>query len=201
VRGDSIRDLYAKTLALLGLGVLAGAGALVDYWPVGITFPEAGAALEAPTVVVAIPPAALQVPVLRAHPGQLVTGGLPIAPAFEGRAVLPLPVTDTLPVAVGQQVSLAMPNAFPPAAQPALTTDPSNVVPAADYQSVALMIDDGAFGIESSLAPVDDEPDGLITGAFKKAGSSIMKTGMKTGASIFDAARVIGGAVRKALPN
>src|SRR5690606_234841 len=41
VRGDSRRDLYAKTLALCGLGLLAGTGALVDYWPVGMKLPLA----------------------------------------------------------------------------------------------------------------------------------------------------------------
>lgn len=39
MRGDSIRDLYAKTLAVAGLAVLALAGAVVDYWPVGGTLP------------------------------------------------------------------------------------------------------------------------------------------------------------------
>ena len=39
MRGDSLRDFYAKTLAVLGLGLLAGAGAIVDYWPVGGRLP------------------------------------------------------------------------------------------------------------------------------------------------------------------
>jgi hypothetical protein len=40
VRGDSLRDLYAKTLAVMGLGLLAAAGAVVDYWPVGGELPR-----------------------------------------------------------------------------------------------------------------------------------------------------------------
>ena len=44
MRGDSLRDFYAKTLAVLGLGLLAGAGALVDYWPVNEELPAAPAA-------------------------------------------------------------------------------------------------------------------------------------------------------------
>ena len=44
MRGDSLRDLYAKTLAVLGLGLLAGAGAVVDYWPVGSSAPAIASA-------------------------------------------------------------------------------------------------------------------------------------------------------------
>lgn len=39
MRGDSLRDFYAKTLAVLGLGVLAATGAAVDYWPVSEDWP------------------------------------------------------------------------------------------------------------------------------------------------------------------
>jgi hypothetical protein len=48
VRGDSLRDLYAKALALLGLGLLGAAGALVDYWPVRSGLPAVAAALVLP---------------------------------------------------------------------------------------------------------------------------------------------------------
>jgi hypothetical protein len=48
VRGDSLRDLYAKALALLGLGLLGAAGALVDYWPVPSALPAVAAARVLP---------------------------------------------------------------------------------------------------------------------------------------------------------
>jgi hypothetical protein len=48
VRGDSLRDLYAKALALLGLGLLGAAGALVDYWPVPSALPAVASALLLP---------------------------------------------------------------------------------------------------------------------------------------------------------
>jgi hypothetical protein len=48
VRGDSLRDLYAKALALLGLGLLGAAGALVDYWPVRGGLPVVASALVLP---------------------------------------------------------------------------------------------------------------------------------------------------------
>jgi hypothetical protein len=48
VRGDSLRDLYAKALALLGLGLLGAAGALVNYWPVRGDLPVVASALVLP---------------------------------------------------------------------------------------------------------------------------------------------------------
>jgi hypothetical protein len=48
VRGDSLRDLYAKALALLGLGLLGAAGALVDYWPVPSALPAVASARVLP---------------------------------------------------------------------------------------------------------------------------------------------------------
>lgn len=55
MRGDSLRDFYAKTLAVAGLGLLACAGAIVDYWPVNEELPKtpavAGLVREAPALV------------------------------------------------------------------------------------------------------------------------------------------------------
>lgn len=54
MRGDSLRDFYAKTLAVMGLGLLACAGAIVDYWPVNEELPStpaaAGLVREAPAL-------------------------------------------------------------------------------------------------------------------------------------------------------
>lgn len=48
MRGDSLRDLYAKALALLGLGLLGAAGALVNYWPVRGDLPAVASTLARP---------------------------------------------------------------------------------------------------------------------------------------------------------
>ena len=48
MRGDSLRDLYAKTLALFGLALLAGVGALVDYWPASGALPVVASPMPGP---------------------------------------------------------------------------------------------------------------------------------------------------------
>ena len=40
MRGDSLRDFYAKSLALLGLAFLGALGAAVDYWPTNLSIPR-----------------------------------------------------------------------------------------------------------------------------------------------------------------
>ena len=63
--------------------------------------------------------------------------------------------------------------------------------------------------VEYQGAPVaraisESEGDGLLSGAFRKTGNSLRKTGAKTGSSIVGAIRgfggVFSGAVRRALP-
>lgn len=70
MRGDSLRDFYAKTLAVVGLGLLAGAGAIVDYWPVNEELPTtpavSGLIAPAPVLVqnlsIAIPAPFMRAP-------------------------------------------------------------------------------------------------------------------------------------------
>ena len=40
MRGDSLRDFYAKALALFGLALLGALGAAVDYWPANVSIPN-----------------------------------------------------------------------------------------------------------------------------------------------------------------
>ena len=44
------------------------------------------------------------------------------------------------------------------------------------------------------------DPGGMFSGAFKKTGQSIVKGGVKTGASIVDAMRAVSGAFKKVWP-
>ena len=68
--------------------------------------------------------------------------------------------------------------------------------------AVGLLEAEPAFPMRAAVSGGggDGDHDGLITGAFKKTGSSIVKTGARTGTSIVDAMRVVSGMVRRALP-
>jgi hypothetical protein len=48
VRGDSRIDLYAKSLALAGLGLLGAVGAAIDYWPAETRLPQVAIASRSP---------------------------------------------------------------------------------------------------------------------------------------------------------
>ena len=109
MRGDSLRDFYAKTLAVLGLGVLAGAGAIVDYWPVNEDLPDVPAVVglrrDAPVLVQhldrQIP---LPSPVRRPPPAAMIVvttrfTGLPDFAGAASATLDPMPApADSLPV-------------------------------------------------------------------------------------------------------
>jgi hypothetical protein len=218
VRGDSIRDLYAKTLALLVLGALAGTGVLVDYWPVGLSTPAVPGALSVgpaigPLALDAVStavPAAVPAEKTMAAPPRQVARHLDAATAPAALATRnETGISRMLPVAVPDVVGLGpavwLPDPEQPAEElvlvaamavenPVLTLEPS----AEEPESVATA--HGARLVPAASAAGVDEGDGLITGAMKKTGSSILKTGARTGASIFDMVRVVGGMVRRALP-
>jgi hypothetical protein len=210
VRGDSIRDLYAKTLALLGLGVLAGTGALVDYWPVGISYPAVGSTLEMPAGAVAIgltesaPPETPAEPVRAPRISRTPHRVRPIALA-------PLAVSSPRSVLGGQTIALSEPQlvALTPQASDA---DNAAEMAIADATAAVARVAETDTSYDPEFPPFETWAPAVVraseteaghgfTGAVRRTGSSIVKTGAKTGASIFDAVRVLGGAVRKALPN
>jgi len=187
VRCDSIRDLYAKALALLGLGLLAGVGALVDYWPVGWSTPQVAAtALAAPARLAAGPALDVDIPVQLAEaPAQAIgVNALAVsvgAPPVPGHALeIPepaLPVLDAVPARV-----VALPVTELALDDPALPPGP-DFDPAIVYQ----------------LGGAEDE-SGLLSDAvdmMKSTGSTLARGGAITGASIVGAFRVVSGAFKK----
>jgi hypothetical protein len=197
VRGDSVRDRYAKGLALLGLALLAGAGALVDYWPTRGQLPLAPPAERRtglPAVTEARDPLAIDI----APP--VIARRVPRVPTS-----VPTPVlhVSLAPRVVGWPVVLAAPSA--PAPEP---------VPTAPVAVLASAGRPASFGGESLILPPpasprplaaqwapDADEDSFLTGTVKRTGASILRGGAKAGASVLDAVRSFGGAVRRALPD
>jgi hypothetical protein len=222
VRGDSIRDLYAKSLALVGLSVLAGAGALVDYWPVGVGVPaleEASSTerfpLPGPLAVDAVgAPAA---PVFAAAAPAAIATDSPVAASRQMAALSQAPVSMTpaasLPIRSalpGGTTELPAPAIAPLDPEPELLAistvgipeDALVAVTALDGSPLAAPVPSAPRSTLAGSAALEaDERDGLIEGAFKLTGSSLAKTGAKTGASIFGVVRILTQAVRRALPD
>jgi hypothetical protein len=200
MRGDSIRDLYAKTLALLGLGLLAGTGALVDYWPSRLSvLPVASPALVMPESAWLLPE---PVPVLPTFPRTAVASALPSdAPEFVS---LSIPVSSSSDVVSGRAVALAEPFPVAVAMIPVETFVPSGEGEEVVFHAPLEEGETPVGTIALSAAPValsaDDDRDSFIAGASKRIGASIMKGGAKTGASFVDMVRVVNRTLRRVLP-
>lgn len=196
MRGDSLRDLYAKTLALCGLGLLAGVGALVDYWPVGVSTPQVGAAPIALPQRYALGPAeSVNVQVRIAQPAPSVT-----APPAPVATLASLPIASGLPPVSDRAVTLSAPVA-PPATM-AVTTVASSI-PAAEVPLLGPAPIQPMPGLELEPVPVyrmaaaEPADEGFLSDALdvvKNTGSTIARGSAKTGASIIGALR---SAVRK----
>ncbi|MCC7010095.1 MAG: hypothetical protein IT184_14915 [Acidobacteria bacterium] len=200
MRGDSVRDFYAKTLALLGLGVLAGTGALVDYWPASkVNLPAADPVLVMPDVAwTAIPAAPVRPVELRLAP--LVTP-MTAAPA----PILPVPEPVFVMPAL-QRVVLSAPPADVLTPVVWTASQPHTEIALSDYQPfepVAVLASSDLREPVASLATTSspDDDDWWITAAAKRTGSSIARTGVRTGASFVGLVRAVNRAVRRALPN
>jgi hypothetical protein len=190
VRGDSVRDLYAKTLAVMGLGLLAGAGAVVDYWPVGDTMPAVrAAALPTPDAPILTQNLDLQIP-----------------PPDLGLRALTRPA---IRLAVGAKLFMApaAPNSTPPVPAPALPPP----VPVPDWQAFpvavavpeslsASVVDMGFAAMMPASDPDADGSTGLIGGAIRKTKDSLRRTGAVTRSSLADAMRGMVGAFKKVTP-
>ncbi|HEX5215908.1 MAG TPA: hypothetical protein VFV98_10620 [Vicinamibacterales bacterium] len=206
MRGDSLRDLYAKVIAVVGLGVLAGAGALVDYWPSGGALPRVAIEQSGPALAVPLPvPAVASVAEPRrldvVRTARIQSPGVETVRVSAAVKVDPGP-SNSLPVS--HRIDLTRSSAAALAAPP-VAPQPSVASPAQDQND--LTVSDVTANLFmnspvrlSAVSVSEDDGEGFIVGAAKKTRDSIVRTGRKTGASIFDAFRFVGGAMKKALP-
>jgi hypothetical protein len=204
VRGDSLRDFYAKTLAVLGLGLIAGAGAIVDYWPTGIRLPPA----TSPAIARITPPSLIQnlnqqvpdpTPVVAPVPERLVTARHVRWPAFAARAQARGALVRSAAFTPASPTTLAEPAASAP---PVSNTQRpvSYVVPVSDWAPELLASsrvdpDQLDAGLADSPAPT-----GFIGGALKRTKDSLVKTGAVTSASLGSAVRGVVGAFKRVSP-
>jgi hypothetical protein len=170
----------------MGLGLLAGAGAVVDYWPVGGAMPGVRqAVLPMPDVPVlaqnldmAIPePAAVprRAPALRLT----AAGARLFLPPAEPVAPLPRVVApEPLPVPAWESIP----------------------VDAATPELLSVSLVDAGLVIAAPTVDDDSGDPGLIGGAIRKTKDSLMRTGAVTRASLADAVRGVVGAFRKVTP-
>lgn len=200
MRGDSLRDFYAKTIALLGLALVGGLGALIDYWPVTHPLPRVVTArpgLEpvnpAPGAdrAVALAPAAMAKIdlVARRRVTQRVT---PVSMSVHVSPVSDVPGSS---LAIGFEAP--PPSIASIAVQPVSTLHGTTVALVAPEQTPAPEMAFAQHG--SGQESVDQGFLSDATDVAKKAGNTIMAGTVKTGASIVDGLRSFGGAVRRGL--
>lgn len=174
-------------MALVGLGLLAGVGALVDYWPVLRDVPHVTVArLPAPARFAPLPAVDVRVPVAIAEVAQVepvyVSGPvLGYAPELTGQPVLLVEPPAPVAVAITE-----------PPVEPAITlvaaVEPSPI-PGPDFDP-SLVYQVGTSGDDSGL--LADAVDMM-----KSTGSTIARGGAVTGASIIGAFRAVSGAVKR----
>jgi len=228
MRGDSLRDLYAKTIAVCGLGLLAGAGALVDYWPTGVVMPVVGPAFATPQLASALPvPAsalkapALDVAVVRrdTRDAQLEARDIRTAQLdardvrraqlqlgqsseSEPSRTFALDVTPVSSVEYGEAIALAEPSSLTLRASAAYASLGQEIA----FGAPEAQNDDVLVAAVYPAAPVassSDSGNGFISGAadtFRKTGSTIANAGSKAGAAIIGGFRTMTGAMRRVNP-
>ena len=194
MRGDSLRDLYAKTLAVLGLGLLAGAGAVVDYWPAGSSAPAiASPRLPHPEIAVLIQnlDQTIPVPALgRTHVAE-VRGT--IHASNVGSARFLTPAVEPVRTAAVTAAPKPLPALTAPIDSQWPTLTSSNWTQAA---------------VDLEMAPPLLAPSpGIIGGALRKTKESLVRASAMTGSTIAvtgstiaDALKGVGGAFKKVTP-
>jgi len=195
VRAYSTRDFYAKTMAVLGLGALAGVGAVVDGWP---------GAVDAPRVT----PAAIFAETVQTRPALILaavaeSGLVPSARARSAgdvddivHAPVSLAAYEPVPLTVTAEV---IPTAA--ASEPQSAIEPIPMLDVRDAGPVRWSAVELAMMTPPASAS-EHKPagGGVLTTAFKKTGNSLAAAGKKTGGKAIDAARAVGSAFRKAFP-
>jgi hypothetical protein len=184
MRGDSVRDLYAKALALIGLAVLAGAGALMDYWPVQGTLPVVSFDFSLPSGPVALDArvalaSAVAMPLAQPRATAPAVVAAPVAvPAPAEIPVVTVPVDE--PVAPSAMTAKATADSpAPPVAVPA--TDPVQTTVTDVDPSIWLSIEPMA---PPNVSHNEDVAVPASTNVLQKAGGQVLNVGFAVGTGV-----------------
>lgn len=195
MRGDSLRDLYAKALALLGLGLLGAAGALVDYWPVRGELPSVASVLALPE-----PLSTLARPDFSAAPA-LVNRATTVSTPRHRQPASPAVVDASLETIAAADVADVVtetpdptPSLAPPTVPPSLevvAAQPDNIPSSRLVLMPPVIVAPEAF---LSVPPVasPSSGDNMFEAAAKVAG----RVGVKTGSAIANGFKAVGHAFR-----
>jgi hypothetical protein len=188
---------------VLGLGLIAGAGAIVDYWPAGIRLPAA----TSPSIArLTVPPLTQdlnqQVPepvlVVAREPQQLVSARRIRWPAFAPRLKATAAVVRPAVFTPAPTEAAAPPAAETVVATPGLPV--SYTTPVSEWAPEMFVASRLAPEQLDTWASGSPEPTGFIGGALKKTKDSLVKTGAVTSASLGNAVRGVVGAFKKVSP-
>jgi hypothetical protein len=184
----------------MGLGLLAGAGALVDYWPADVRLPRTASVSLRPSLARAyVVPQSIPVVEIATEPNRnaaavatVASASTPVlglervsanvsddlaapaeSPAFE---VVPAVATS----APAQQVALSLPAATEP-------HDTNFAEPLRQFSS----------GQNASDSSIFSDAMRAASGSLANAGGTIVSAGVKTGQSVAGAFRAAAGAVKK----
>ena len=184
----------------MGLGLLAGVGALVDYWPTDIGLPRTASVLLRPSLA-------------RAHavPQNPPALALETESAGYQDAVLAVATATASPIRLERVAADVSDDLAAPAESPTFDVVPA-VATAAPAQPVSLSLPAGVEQYDSEFAeplrqvstgpnPADgsffSDAVRVAGGSLANAGESIVNVGLKTGQSVAGAFRAAAGAVKK----
>jgi hypothetical protein len=184
VRSATRLDLYAKSMALVVLGLLGAGAALIDHWPGVSALPVVGS------------------PVARVVPDDF-SGATPVSDAPAARIVR---VRDNHGRrSTASPDDLALEDLAPDDVAPAPDAPEALVVAATELPAPRLLALPAPPVVEAAWLPLlpppmmasDRSDDGFFSGMLKRTGSSVTTSLGKASTSVVGAVRVVGDAVRR----
>jgi len=213
VRGDSRVDLYAKSLAVLGLGLIAGIGAAVDYWPGDLRLPAVARSSARPLIpaarAFADTPVVVDADLTVIEPRGAGAGATAAfasdraaAPVGPSRADFSSDVAyaaaPELAITLshgGDLPSLDLESGLTASSFPAAVLTSADLTPAATTTGDVIQVTKGLQPLPPML-PVDQSDDGFFSGMLRKTGSSVGNSLASVSSSLDKAGTSLAGAVR-----